>query len=307
MGILVSEATSVVVIGIDDPEVQVTTRQMIAYGTRVVAGVGAGGAGSDMAGVPVYRTVAEAMSAQRPNAALIAVSLAAVLDACLEALSHGIHLLVITTGGVPSRVTSLLADRAREAMARVIGPGADGIISPAARVKIGKIGGDDPDRAFSPGRIGIITGGEAAAGIGRAATTLRLGVSTAVSIGSDGLTATTPVNLLPLFESDRGTSGVVLDTKAIAGSGEAIAGVIRSRRYTKPLLVSASRYRLTVEPGNAHHPTAMNGTGWPDIEPLRELGALVAERPGDLDQLLSLTFLSRPYLGNPVSQEDDER
>jgi succinyl-CoA synthetase alpha subunit len=306
MSILVSETTSVVVVGIDDPEVQATTRRMIAYGTRGVAGVGAGGAGSDVAGAPVYRTLAEAVSARQPNAAMIAVSLAAVLDACLEALSHGIHLLVITTPAVPSRATALIADRAREAMARVIGPGSEGIISPATRVKIGKIGGDDLDRAFAPGRIGVITGGgEGAAGIGRSATTLRLGVSTAISIGSDGLTATSPARLLPLFESDRKTSGVVLDTKAIAGSGEAIAEMLRSRRYTKPLLVAASRLRPTIEPGNAHLLTTMNGTGQPDIEPLRELGALIAERPGDLEQLLSLTFLSQPYLGNPLGAEDD--
>ena len=62
MGILVSRDTSVVVVGIDDPEVQATTKQMIAYGTRVVAGVGTGGAGSGVAGVPVYRTLAEAVS-----------------------------------------------------------------------------------------------------------------------------------------------------------------------------------------------------------------------------------------------------
>lgn len=306
MGILVSEATNVVVVGIDDPEVQTTTGQMIAYGTRVVAGVGAGGTGSNVAGVPVYRTLAEAMSAQRPNAAMIAVPVAAVLDACLEALTHLIRLLVITTDRVPSRATALIADRAREAMARVIGPGAEGIISPAMRIKIGKIGDDDPDRLFSPGRIGVITGnGEAATEIGQTATKLGLGVSTAMGIGSDELTATTPAQLLPLFESDRETSGVVLDAKAIAGSGEAIAGVIGSRRYTKPLLISASRHWPASTPGNSHQPVMIGGTGWPDIEPLRELGALVAERPGDLDQLLCLTFLSRPYLGNPLGEEED--
>ncbi|CCF84215.1 CoA-binding domain protein [Nitrolancea hollandica] len=306
MSVLVSETTSVVVVGIDDPKVQATTRQMIVYGTRVVAGVAAGGAGPDVAGVPVYRTLAEAVNARQPNAAMISVSLAAVLDACLEALSHRIHLLVISTCGVPERATSLIADRAREAMVRVIGPGSGGIISPAVRVRIGTIGGDDPDRAFSPGRIGVITGGgEAAAGIGRVATTLRLGVSTAISTGADGLTTTSPARLLPLFESDRKTSGVVLDMKAIAGSGEAIAEMLRSRRYTKPLLVAASRLRPTVEPGAAHLLTTMNGTAQPDIESLRELGALIAERPGDLEQLLSLTFLSRPYLGNPLDAEDD--
>lgn len=308
MGILVSESMNVVVVGIDDPEVQATTGQMIAYGTRVVAGVGTGGAGSGVAGLPVYRTIAEAMIARRPNAAMIAVPLAAVLDACLEALSHPIRLLVITTGGVPSLAISLIADRAREAMARAIGPGSGGIISPAARVKLGEIGGDDPDRAFSPGRIGIMTGGsEAATGISQTATKLRLGVSTAISLGAGKLTTTTPAHLLPLFESDRETSGVVLDTKAIVGSGEAIAEVIRSRRYTKPLLISVSRHRPASAPDNSDHPTTMvNGTAWPDIEPLRELGALVAERPGDLGQLLSLTFLGRPYLGNPVGEEERE-
>ena len=306
MGILVSEATNVVVVGIDDPNVQVTARQMIAYGTRVVAGVRTGGAGSSVAGIPVYRTIAEAASV-RLDAALIAVPLAAVLDACLEALSHSIRFLVIATSGVPERATSLITDRARDAMARVIGPGSAGIISPAAHIKLGAIGGDESDRAFSPGRIGTMSGsGEAAARIGKTARKLRLGVSTAISLGTGELTTATPAQLLPLFESDRETSGVVLDANVIAGSGEAIAGAIRSRRYIKPLLIAASRPKPTGMSANSHVPEAMIGAAEPaDIEPLRDLGALIAERPGDLSQLLSLTFLNRPYLGNPLGDEDD--
>jgi succinyl-CoA synthetase alpha subunit len=281
---------------------------MIAYGTRVMAGVGTGGAGSSVAGIPVYRTVAEAASAQRPSAALIAVHLAAVLDACLEALSPSIRLLVIATPGMPERATSLIADRARDAMARVIGPGSAGIISPAAHIKLGTIGGDVIDRAFSPGRIGIMTGsGESAVRIGKTATKLRLGVSTAISLGTGGLTTATLTQLLPLLENDRETSGVVLDANVIAGAGETIAGAIRSRRYIKPLLIAASRPKPTGIPANSHFPEAMIGGAEPaDIEPLRELGALIAERPGDLSQLLSLTFLNRPYLGNPLGDEEDD-
>lgn len=307
MGILVSEATSVVVVGIDDPEVQAITGRMIAYGTKVVAGVSEARAGSGEAEVPVYRTIAEAVSVKRPNAALIAVPLAAVLDACLEALNHSIRLLVVATPGVPERATSLIADRARDAMARVIGPGSDGLISPADRVMIGTIGGDDATHVLSPGGVGILTGsGEAAARIGKAAAKLRLGASIAISAGSGGPRATTPAQLLPLFESDRETKGVVFDASVIAGDARATAGAIRSRRYTKPLLVATSRQASTGTRMNSHHPMpSIGGPGPADIEPLRELGVLIAERPGDLEQFLSLTFLSRPYLGNPFGDVDD--
>jgi succinyl-CoA synthetase alpha subunit len=306
VSILVNEATRVIVVGIADPEVRAITERMVVYGTGVVAGVAPAGAGTAGDSIPVYRTIAEAAVHHPANTAMISVPPPTVLDVCLEALGHGIRLLLIATGDLPSRNTPLILERARDAMARVIGPGTDGMISPAGRIRLGAIGGGDPDQVFRPGRIGIIAGsGRHAEGIGRATANLGLGVSTAVSVGHGAPVGTTPAQLLPLFQRDAETDGVVLRLEPGAGYEEDIAEMVRSRRYTKPLLVFTGP-RLPAAQGPSNHAAVGDGTGEPGIETLRELGALVTDDPRDLRQFLSLVFLKRPYLGELGGDLDDD-
>lgn len=280
------------------------TEHMLAYGTQVVAGVTPGRGDETVSGVPVYDTVPEAVAEQAPNATLISVPPGAVLDACLEALANGIRLLVIATEGVPQHDAMLILDRAADNAARVIGPNTVGVITPAARTKIGAIGGDNPDRAFQPGNIGIISrSGGMTAEIGLMVKRVGLGVSTAVSVGGDALIGTSPAELLPLFQRDRDTAGVVLFGEPGTRFEEDVAKVLLGHRYAKPLIAMvAGRFTETLPEGTAFgHAAAMieHGSGRPSakMNELLSAGAMVAEGIGDLLQLLSLTFKDEPYGG----------
>ena len=279
MTVLIDTTTRVLVQGITEDAAAALTEQMLAYGTPVVAGVAPGRYGDRVAGVPVYNTVADAVLFHQPSATLIAVPPDAVLDAALEALSHDIRLLLIATEFVPERDVQRLLGWARDSAARVLGPGSAGIIAPAERLRIGTIGGENPDRNFSPGRVGVIApGATLAADIAALTRRLGIGISTAVSTGTAPMVVTTPASLLPLFERDDATAGVVLAGNA--AWAEEVADAIMAQRYTKPLIVAST-------------------DGAPDgTDALLDAGALVAEEWEDLVQYLSLTFRGVPYFGD---------
>lgn len=304
MSVLIDELTRVLVQGITGREARMVTEHMVAYGTPVVAGVTPGRGGERVSGVPVYDTVEEAVTFWQPNASLISVPPAAALDACLEALANDIRLLLVATEGIPQHDAMRLLEAAQEHDARVIGPNSVGIISPATQLKLGAIGGDDPQRAFPPGRVGIISrSGGMTAEIGLMIRRVGLGVSTAISVGGDALIGTPPARLLPLFERDEATAGVVLFGEPGTHFEEEVAEAIRARRYTKPLIaLVAGQFTEELPEGTAFgHAGAIiqDGAGRPSQkrEALRETGALVADDLDDLIQYLSLTFRNAPFIG----------
>ncbi|HEU5422977.1 MAG TPA: CoA-binding protein [Nitrolancea sp.] len=304
---LVDETTRVVIQGITGREARMVTAHMLAYGTQVVAGATPGRGGSEVDGVPVYDTLEEVMARHAPTASLISVPPGAVLDACLEALDAGLRLLVIATEGMPQHDAMLALEAARAARARIIGPNSVGVINPAARVKLGAIGGDNPARAFPPGGIGIISrSGGMTAEIGLMLKRLDLGVSTAVSVGGDALIGTPPARLLPLYQRDAHTEGVVLFGEPGTRFEEEVAETIQARRYTKPLVAMvAGRFTESLPEGTAfgHAAAIIQGAGGRPsrkLERLREAGALVAEDIDDLLQYLSLVFKNAPYLGRSL-------
>jgi succinyl-CoA synthetase alpha subunit len=198
----------------------------------------------------------------------------------------------------------LILEKALDGAARVIGPNSVGVINPSTRVKVGAIGGDNPTRAFPPGGIGIISrSGGMTSEIGLMTKRVGLGVSTAVSVGGDALIGTTPATLLPLFERDDETDGVVLFGEPGTRFEEDVARMVRERRYTKPLIAMvAGRFTESLPEGTAFgHAAAMieGETGRPSrkIELLREAGVLVADEMEDLLQYLSMVFKHQPYLG----------
>ncbi len=304
MSVLIDAQTRLVVQGITGREARMVTEHMTGYGTNVVAGVTPGRGGDEVSGVPVYDTLEEAVDRHSPNATLISVPPAAVLDACLEALSQRLRLLVIATEGVPQHDALLILEKATGVAARVVGPNSVGVINPVARTKIGAIGGDNPERAFPSGRIGIISrSGGMTSEIGLMTRRVGLGVSTAVSVGGDALIGTPPAALLPLFERDSETDGVVLFGEPGTQFEEDVARAVRERRYTKPLIAMvAGRFTENLPEGTAFgHAAAIieGGAGRPSskIELLREVGVLVADDMEDLLQYLSMVFKNEPYLG----------
>lgn len=304
MGVLVDETTRVSVQGLSD-ETREVIEQMVAYGTAVVAAVSAGHYGERVAGVPVYDSVADAVLFHQPTATLITVPPPAVLDACLDALQHGIRLLLIATDGIPYDDAARLLRWATDNGARVIGPNSAGLINPAHRVKIGAIGGAKPDRTFPAGRVGIISRADGmTAELGRVLRHLDLGVTTAISLGSDTLFATTPADLLPLFERDPETDGVVLITEPNLDAEKEIATLIREQRYTKPLITApmGGLFSGTFSGTSFVHPIAPGEDAPEPYAALEAAGALVATDLADLIQYLHLTFHGTPYLGPDIDE-----
>jgi succinyl-CoA synthetase alpha subunit len=198
----------------------------------------------------------------------------------------------------------LILDRAQAAAARVIGPDAIGLINPAAQVKVGAIGGGDPAQTFSPGRIGVIMRGGKAAEIGRAIKQVGLGVSTAIGIGGDRLIGTDPATLLPLFQRDQETDGVVLVGEPETQFVEDVAEVLGSRRYLKPLIavIGGQVIRALPEGDAVAQATAILDRRAARLnirqDTLREVGAIVTGDLSELPLYLSLVFKNQAYLGD---------
>ncbi|MBW2614922.1 MAG: CoA-binding protein [Deltaproteobacteria bacterium] len=156
MAILADENTRIIVQGITGREAVTFTKDMIDYGSKVVAGVTPGKGGQDVYGVPVFNTVFEALKAYPADASVISVPPAMIKGAALEALSNGIKLLVIVAERVPRKDTIEILEVARSNGAVVIGPNTLGMINPHT-VKIGMAGGpvENVKSAYMPGPVGI--------------------------------------------------------------------------------------------------------------------------------------------------------
>src|SRR6187399_1747176 len=127
---LLTPQTRILVQGITGREASAMTEDMLAYGTRIVAGVTPSKGSQSVHGVPVYDTVAAAQAQHACDASIVSVPAAGVLDAAAEAIAHGIKLLLIMTERVPRLDTAKLLQLARESGCQVIGPNTLGLIRP---------------------------------------------------------------------------------------------------------------------------------------------------------------------------------
>ena len=237
MSILVDENTKVLVQGITGREASEKVPEMIEYGTDVVAGVTPGKGGQKVEGVPVYDTVAEALS-QHPeiNTSLIYVPPFAAKDAILEALENGIKTLNVITERIPTRDAWEIYQKVQQENATMVGPTSVGIITPD-EAKLGPIGGNEPEKVYKPGKIGIISksGGmttETAWVVRQAG----YGVSTAAGLGGDVIAATTFEDALKMFEEDNQTEAVVMYGELGGTYEEKAAELLENGGFTKPLI-----------------------------------------------------------------------
>lgn len=229
--ILVNRETRVLVQGITGREGQFHTKQMLDYGTKIVAGVTPGKGGTEVLGVPVYDTVMEAVAHHEVDASIIFVPAPAAADAALEAAHAGIPLIVLITEGIPILDMVKAVEEIKALGSRLIGGNCPGIIS-AEETKIGIM----PGHIFKRGRVGIISRSgtltyEAAAALSQAG----LGTTTTVGIGGDPVIGTTFKDLLPLFNEDPETEAVVLIGE-IGGSDEEEAAAWVKDHMKKPVV-----------------------------------------------------------------------
>jgi len=212
MAILADQNTRVIIQGITGREAVTFTKDMVDYGTRVVAGVTPGKKGQQVHGIPVYDTVRQALKDHPAEASVISVPPALVKGAVLEALGNGIHLVVVVSERVPRKDTLAFLEAAREKDARVIGPNTLGLISPRI-LKLGMAGGPvaDVSKAYMPGPVGIASrSGGMTTEIANLLTTNGIGQSTCIGIGGDPVVGSNFLDLIPLFEKDPETKVVVL-------------------------------------------------------------------------------------------------
>jgi succinyl-CoA synthetase alpha subunit len=285
MSILVNKDTRLVVQGITGREGEFHTRQMIDYGTNIVAGVTPGKGGGWVAGIPVFDTVREAVNATEANASIIYVPARFAPDAILEAADAGIEVVVCISEGIP--VLDMIKVRAHLdcVNARLIGPNCPGIITPA-ETKIGIM----PGHIHTRGPVGVVSrSGTLTYEVVHALTERELGQSTAVGIGGDPITGTDFIDVLGLFEEDPQTEQVVLIGE-IGGSDEQRAAAFISQEMTKP--VTAFIAGQTAPPGKRMgHAGAIieggEGTAAEKIAAFEAVGVRVAKHPGEIAELVS--------------------
>jgi len=299
MGILIDRNSRIVIQGITGREASMVTRHMLAYGTPVVAGVTPGKMGEQVHGVPVYDTLSQACRVHQLNTALIYVPPAFVLDAVLETLANSIKLMVIITENIPQHDAVKLLMEADRAGARVIGPNTVGAINPAERVRLGAVGGDNVERCFVPGCVGVISrSGGMTAETSYLVKRAGLGVSTAIGIGGDSLIGSTPKDLLALFEQDAQTRAVVTFSEPGTSFEEDMAEFVIEGGFTKPLIsYIAGKFTENMPEGTMFgHAGAIieRGKGRPSnkARALREAGAHVVEQYDDIVTTLQSLRLS---------------
>lgn len=236
MSIFVDKNTKVLVQGITGREASEKVPEMLNYGTDVVAGVTPGKEGQEVAGVPVYSTVEEALEHHPEiNASVVYVPAKFAKDAAFEALNAGIPFLNIITEHIPVRDTWEIRRKAEKLNATVVGPTSVGIISPG-KTKLGPIGGSEPEKMYDRGKIGIISkSGGMTTETAHVLKQSGLGVSTAIGIGGDTITGTDFADALREFENDEQTEAVTLFGE-LGGRSELKAAKYIEKNMSKPVV-----------------------------------------------------------------------
>ncbi|MDE2982580.1 MAG: succinate--CoA ligase subunit alpha [Gemmatimonadota bacterium] len=290
MSIFVDGTNRVVVQGITGRDGSFHTREMMAYGTRVVAGVTPGKGGRDFEGpgsaaVPVYDTVAEAVAETGADASVVYVPPAFAASAIMEAADAGVGFIVCVTEGIPVLDMVRAHALARDRGSRVLGPNCPGIICPG-KTTMGII----PGRMVTPGPVGLISRSgtltyEAVYHLTRGG----LGQTTCVGIGGDPLIGTSFVDCLAAFAEDPDTEAVVMIGE-IGGTAEQEAAAWASANLNVPVVgFIAGR---TAPPGKrmGHAGAIISGSAGTAAEKTRafeENGIRVARRPVEIAGLVA--------------------
>jgi len=289
VAILADQNTRVIVQGITGREAAIFTKDMIDYGTKVVAGVTPGKQGRTVHGVEVYDTVRRALKDHPAEASVVSVPPALVKGAALEALDNGIGLVVIVSERVPRKDTIEILEVAGEKKARVIGPNTLGFISPH-RFKLGMAGGPvkDVKKAYMPGPVGIASrSGGMTTEIANLLTTNGIGQSTCIGVGGDPVVGSNFLDLIPLFEKDPETKLVVLFCEPGGIIEEKLAEFAMTRKDLIPLVAFVAGRFVDNMPGIrfGHAATIVEGdrgTTKGKIAMFKKAGIRVAESFSDI-------------------------
>ena len=291
MSVLVGRETRLLVQGITGSEGGFHARACRDYGTDLVAGVTPGKGGTEVDGIPVFDTVAEAAEKTGANASMVLVPPPFAADAIAECAASGLELVVAITEGIPARDMVRVARLLEGGSTRLVGPNCPGVISPG-RAKVGIM----PGPIHRQGAVGVVSrSGTLTYEAVHQLSERGIGQSTCVGIGGDPVIGTTFLDVLRLFAADEGTEAVVLIGEIGGGAEEEAAEFIR-REFPKPVVSFIAGQ--TAPPGRRMgHAGAIvmggQGTAAAKMDALRSAGAEVVESPADLGAAMERVLASR--------------
>jgi succinyl-CoA synthetase alpha subunit len=284
MSVFINKDTKVVVQGITGSTALFHTKQMLEYGTQIVAGVTPGKGGTEVEGVPVFNTVEEAKKATGVNASVIYVPAPFAADAIMEAVDAELDLAICITEHIPVLDMVKVKRYMEGKKTRLVGPNCPGVITPE-ECKIGIM----PGYIHTKGHVGVVSRSgtltyEAVHQLSQAG----IGQSTAVGIGGDPVNGTDFIDVLKAFNEDEDTYAVIMIGE-IGGTAEEEAAEWIKANMKKPVVGFIGG--RTAPPGKRMgHAGAIisggKGTADEKIRVMNECGIQVAPTPSDMGETL---------------------
>jgi succinyl-CoA synthetase alpha subunit len=285
MSILIDRSTRLLVQGLTGREGGFHAQQMMAYGTKVVAGVTPGKGGTKHLVVPVFDTVNEAVRETGANASIIFVPPAFAADAILEAADAQVPFVVCITEGIPTLDMVRVAAALKNSKTRLQGPNCPGIISPG-KCKVGIM----PDSIHKEGHVGVVSrSGTLTYEAVHQLTLLGIGQSTCVGIGGDPIIGTNFLDVIRMFNEDPETKAIVMIGE-IGGNAEEIAAEYIKKHVKKPVVGFVAGQ--TAPPGRRMgHAGAIisggQGTAADKYKAMRAAGIRTVQSPAEIGETIA--------------------
>jgi succinyl-CoA synthetase alpha subunit len=285
VSVLVGADTRLVVQGVTGREGTFHTLRNRAYGTHVVAGVTPGKGGSDVEGIPVFDTVADAVATTGANTSMVFVPPRFAAEAILEAADGGVGVVVCITEGIPVRDMAEVHAYLRGNGTTLVGPNCPGVISPGL-ANVGII----PGEVCSPGRVGLVSrSGTLVYQIVHELTSAGVGQSTCIGMGGDPVHGIGFTESLALFEADPDTDLVIM-TGEIGGDDEERAAAYVANHVTKPVVAYIAGFEAPPGKRMGHAGaivTGSQGTAAAKAEALEAAGVQVGRTPSRVARIVS--------------------
>jgi succinyl-CoA synthetase alpha subunit len=283
MSVLVGSDTTLLVQGITGSEGTFHTLRNRAYGTSVVAGVTPGKGGHDVEGIPVFDTVADAVTKTGANTSMIFVPPRFAADAILEAADAGVALTVCVTEGIPVRDMAAVRAYLAGTQTTLVGPNCPGVISPGV-ANVGII----PGEVCTPGRVGFVSrSGTLVYQIVHELSTAGIGQSTCIGMGGDPVHGVGFIESLRLFEADPDTDLIIM-TGEIGGDDEERAAAFIREHVTKPVVAYIAGFEAPPGKRMGHAGaivTGSAGTAAAKAEALEAAGVAVGRTPSQVARI----------------------
>ncbi|HDI31895.1 MAG TPA: succinate--CoA ligase subunit alpha [Thermofilum sp.] len=282
---LVSSDTRVLIQGITGREGRLHTKEMMAYGTKVVAGVTPGKGGEKVHGIPVYNSVEDALDEHHIDASVVLVPARYAPDAVYEAIDGGIKLIIVVTEHIPVHETLRMVTYAKYKGSMIIGPNTPGIIVPG-ETKLGIM----PSRYFKRGTVSIISrSGTLTYEVAGLLSNSGLGIATAIGIGGDPIVGTDFSDIICLLERDERSKSIVIIGEIGGDMEERLAERVSKNPLSKKVVAFIAGKEAPPGKKMGHAGALImgeRGSAWNKIEALKEAGVPVAVTMFDIPKLL---------------------